>query len=370
MTETTHFIVIFQTLCLLVPTVSFALLPRQVGIGSLRFSTSSKYGANARFSPLTLQVKVADKNGPANASCTYSESWRIRTQQGHHSSVPLYKQLLSYNVHDTSASTRIAASENSLGFLDQIGRPCASLLDYSKDIEKLRILLENSHYNHAAMREHVFNLPVGSSTQQTTLDSFEQYKNNYPFGPIYARPLRPGQHLDVQHLLCNSEEPWKLSLKCMTILFVLAGCIPKRVFLNTIDGGRETLELLLRLGIVFVHGEHDQELIVPLVHLFPMDIPELIQSGSSGSTRRKRLTIMTDLHPNVLGMTSIPTKSSEDGAVMYIGASLSCENISEDKIQLLMHFVLISCRSRLIEFSPSPTRKLCTVLELCIEQQH
>jgi hypothetical protein len=39
----------------------------------------------------------------------------------------------------------------------------------------------------------------------------------------------------------------------------------------------------------------------------------------------RQLTAMTDLHPNVLGMTSIPTsmneEGSEDGAVMYIGAS-------------------------------------------------
>lgn len=328
-TTPTHFIVIFQTLSLLVPTVPFPLLSRQVGARSPSFSTcfSPQYGAHARFSSSMLQV--ADESEHANAAFTYSEAWRIRTQRGHHSAVPLYKHLLNDNVHDTSASTRIAASEHSLGFLDQIGRPYASLPAYIEDIERLRILLQNSHYNHAAMREHVFNLPVGPSTQTLTHDSLEQYKNNYPFGPIYARPLQPGQHLDVQNLLRNSEESWKLSLKCLTILFVLAGCIPKRVFLD-IDGGAETLELLLRLGIVFLHDERDQELIVPLVHLFPIDIPDLIDSeliGSSGggSTRMRQLTVMTDLHPNVLGMTSIPTsmneEGSEDGAVMYIGAS-------------------------------------------------
>jgi hypothetical protein len=325
-TTLTHFIVVFHTLSLLVPTVPFPLLSRQVGARSPSFSTcfSPQYGAHARFSSSMLQV--VDESEHANAECTYSEAWRIRTQRGHHSAIPLYKHLLSNNVHDSSASSRIAASEHSLGFLDQIGRPYASLPDYIEDIERLRILFQNSHYNHAAMREYVFNLPVGPSTH----DSFEQYKNNYPFGPIYARPLQPGQHLDVQNLLSNSEESWKLSLKCLTILFVLAGCIPKRVFLDTIDGGEETLESLLRLGIVFVHDERDQELIVPLVHLFPIDVPELIDSeligsSSGGSTRMRQLTAMTDLHPNVLGMTSIPTsmneEGSEDGAVMYIGAS-------------------------------------------------
>ena len=267
-------------------------------------------------------------NGCANsiADCTYSEAWQIRTQQGHHAAICYYKHLLSNNVQDTSAATRIAASKNSLKVLDQVGRPHVSSIDWENDISKLKDILDQSQYNHSAMREFIFNLPVGLSLQETTLEaesSFERYKNNYPFGPIYARSLRPGQHLDVQSLLNDTQETWKLSLKCLTILFVLAGCIPKSVFLRVIIGGNETLDLLLRLGLVFL-SEEEEDLVVPTVSLFPMDIPALIPPATKDVTNDqarngRSLVIMTDMHPNVLGLTSISEGKSEDGTVMYIG---------------------------------------------------
>ncbi|KAL7518815.1 hypothetical protein ACHAWX_003618 [Stephanocyclus meneghinianus] len=317
----------------------------------------------------------------------YAEAWRMRTRFGHHAAVPYYKQILSSrenSLGDTSASTRIAASEMSLRMLDLVGRSyssrkstgretnnvdvdCADVA-WEKDIGKLRNLLEKSHYNHSTIRQSVFNLPVGCMARQQHLNyhsaSLEMYKNNYPMGPIYARPLEPGQYLDIQSIISDtptssSEGTYKSSLQCLTVLFLLASCIPKELFLRSVFDGEETLDLLLRLGLVFLcnHSSSEdtdnatEEWITPLVHLFPLEIPELIKplepndnvvrndkTMINNEERRKSLILMTDMHPKVLGLTSIPNNSQsngdscageEDGTVMYIGP---------DSLALVHHF--------------------------------
>ena len=124
-------------------------------------------------------------------SITYAEAWRMRTQLGHDSAVPYYKQLLSKSFGgDTSAATRIAALEESLTLLDNVARPSASSTEWRKDIEQLKIILAKFDYNHKSIRR-IFKGSPGEP------DSFEQHENNniYPFGPIYAKPLSPGQYL-------------------------------------------------------------------------------------------------------------------------------------------------------------------------------
>ena len=124
-------------------------------------------------------------------SITYAEAWRIRTRLGHDAALPHYKQLLSKSFGaDTSAATRIAALDTSLTLLDNVARPSASSLEWREDIEKLRTILAKCEYNHMSI-EKIFK---GSQGDQ---NSFEQNKNNnsYPFGPIYVKPLSPGQYL-------------------------------------------------------------------------------------------------------------------------------------------------------------------------------
>ena len=75
------------------------------------------------------------------------------------------------------------------------------------------------------------------------------------------------------------------SLKCLTILFLLSGCISKSLFLKAVHGKEETLNLFQRLGLLFIFNEHSsnakhEEVIVPLVHLFPLDIPAFIRDDS------------------------------------------------------------------------------------------
>lgn len=69
--------------------------------------------------------------------------------------------------------------------------------------------------------------------------------------------------------------------------------------------GRESVQLFQELGLAFP-CETDQDLLVPYVHLFPIEI----QDGND-------LILTTDLHPRVLSCTTVGAR--RDGAVMYIG---------------------------------------------------
>lgn len=78
-------------------------------------------------------------------------------------------------------------------------------------------------------------------------------------------------------------------------------------FVESIIGGEDTLEFLLRLGVVFLSrdGVDENEWVVPLVHLFSLDVPSIKHCDrvSNNESWRKNMVLMTDLHPNVLGMT-------------------------------------------------------------------
>lgn len=307
---------------------------------------------------------------PSKEKTTYQTAARIRTQHGHDAAVPHYKQLLfnQYNnvdaVGDTSAASRVAACVDSMKMLRNVGRPYDQRSwenessrninqqgsthhhrQWNSDIQQLHHVLNMSHYHHSAIRQHVFNLPTGTAnTSSDDDDSLEQYKNNYPFGPSYVRTLVAGQGVDVLRLIAasspstsdatNSNNTWLPSLQILTTLFLLSSCIPKSIFTETLIDGENTLTLLLRLGLVFIFDDETElnlaldegekkEWVVPLVHLFPLEIPPLADCGSR--TKWRRVLLLTDLHPNVLGLTSIPstnangTAGGEEGTVMYIG---------------------------------------------------
>lgn len=307
-----------------------------------------------------------------STTISYAEASLIRTRAGHNAAIHHYRQLLLSNPQDTSAATRIAASETSLPLLAKVGWQYSQLnndhqtttiltdQDWEEDIEKLHKLFHLSNYQHSFLRKYIFNLSTGivnnndvddGEKQHQQSPSLGKYKNDYPMGPTYVRPLVAGQGLDLDRLIDSSGrstssaakskgatlEWWLPSLQCLSTLFLLSSCIPKQLLVESIIGGEETLELLLRLGLVFVfdtsHELGDQqkgifprnegveeEWVVPLIHLFPLEIPPL---RSSDGSSRKHMILMTDLHPNVLGMTSVPKAidgdDEEEGAVMYIG---------------------------------------------------
>lgn len=62
--------------------------------------------------------------------------------------------------------------------------------------------------------------------------------------------------------------------------------------------------------------EIDPSMIVPYVHIFPLQI-QILDEGELISKTSKPLFLVTDCHPTILSRTTVGTK--EDGAVMYIG---------------------------------------------------
>jgi methylase of polypeptide subunit release factors len=96
-------------------------------------------------------------------------------------------------------------------------------------------------------------------------------------------------------------------------------------------GGEETIELLQLLGLAFP-CEMDASMIVPYVHIFPLQVQYLKNNhhhGGKGQDSQQTATakatsialdtmiLVTDLHPTILSRTTVGQK--EDGAVMYIG---------------------------------------------------
>ena len=204
--------------------------------------------------------------------------------------------------------------------------------DWKHDITKLHNLLEVNGYQHSTIRKHIFNLPTGiHKDEEEDVDqySLERYKNDYPFGPTYVSPLVAGQGLDMTKLIDTSTSEEMLpSLQCLVTLFLLSSCVPKHIVTKSLIGGSNTLELLEKLGLVFIFDDRsvrNEDWVVPLVHLFPLAIPSPRYSHKYDDNS-KHIVLMTDLHPNVLGMTSIPSTcndyhpiSKEEGTVMYIG---------------------------------------------------
>lgn len=277
----------------------------------------------------SLQVHATNK------AAGYSEAANIRTQHGHDTTIHYYQQLLQHNQLDTSAASFIAASSTSMSYLARIGWSYSQSNEgtdeeWEDDITKLHSMLEVSGYQHSVIRKHIFNLPTGIVDEENVdLYSLERYKNDYPFGPTYISPLVAGQGLDMTKLIDVSTSDEMLpSLQCLATLFLLSSCVPKHIATESLIGGSDTLELLQRFGLVFIFDDksiREEDWVVPLVHLFPLEIPPPRYSHKYDDNS-KHILLMTDLHPNVLGMTSIPSTcndehqiSKEEGTVMYIG---------------------------------------------------
>ena len=155
------------------------------------------------------------------------------------------------------------------------------------------------------------------------------------------------------------------TLQVFTTLFLLSSCVPKSLFLLAVVGGEETLNLIIRLGIVYLscagdNSNEENELVVPLIHLFPIELPSLPGSNDVNKMDNhlvKNIVLMTDLHPTVLSMTTISSGSDDEpgeGAVMYIGP---------DSISLVQHLHASFCTH--LESRNRTDRQSFRTLDLC-----
>ena len=239
---------------------------------------------------------------------------------------------LSVAHDDTSTASRV---QEATPFLQRIGKPYLNDKDaWENDIQELHDFLHHIRYHHSTIKKHIFNLPIQHHDAGTNNllkeKSLERYRHEYPFGPTYVRPITAGESIDLKQLIdFNNSTKEMSSLQVLTTLFLLSSCVPKSLFLQAVVGGEETLNLIIRLGIVYLScagdmSNEENELIVPLIHLFPIEIASLPGSNDVNKMDNhlvKNIVLMTDLHPTVLSMTTISSGSDEpgEGAVMYIG---------------------------------------------------
>ena len=231
---------------------------------------------------------------------------------------------------DTSVASRI---DEAIPFLQQVGRLYAGNENaWEQDIDKLHELLHLTRYHHPTIKKYIFNLPINERTNDGHYhedeQSLEKYKYEYPFGPTYVRPIAVGQSIDLRQFIdIDSTSEWMSSLQVLSTLFLLSSTVPLSLFTQVVVGGGDTLDLLLRLGLVYLSSgddvndqDQDGQWIVPLVHLFPLQIPQLPGTRDQHDLVND-MVFMTDLHPNVLSITSIPSglDCPDEGAVMYIG---------------------------------------------------
>jgi methylase of polypeptide subunit release factors len=113
--------------------------------------------------------------------------------------------------------------------------------------------------------------------------------------PIYLQPLKAGSP-------CPPTPTSSLGV-CIHLL-LLAVCVPLSVSVNFL--GADIVTLMGGLGIAFASND----LLIPYCHVMPV------------TGRSKTIYVATDLHPNVLSITTVgcsEIKDDVDGAVMYIG---------------------------------------------------
>ncbi len=325
---------------------------------------------------------------------SYAQARNTRVQHGHKAAVPIYQTLLSQNrnenEYDYTAATRIAAAINSPWRHDQACPLPLRLSSNNKSnklknkndddkkvklaIEQLRHLLVNSHYDNQNVQK---------------LCGEENHLLAYARSPIYLKPQSAGSqstlHSILDDLLCQVDgdnhddlkqngytcregrcevDHKSSSLKCLALLFLLGFALPKDLLIKHLIGGEESLLLLEYLGLLFP-CEVDSSIMVPYVHVFPIDV-DIIQAnnnddglayqnhkGSEESTGKSSILIITDGHPKLLSRTTVGEE--EDGAVMYIGP---------DSLALVQSLPLQSHISSLLDNDKIHTQKF-RILDMC-----
>ena len=235
---------------------------------------------------ITLIIFSFLLNCSSSLQSLYSEARQVRTLQGHDQALPLYKEILRLNPNDVTAATRIAADKRSPQRHDRFGKNGDRIQH-----QRFTKLLRSFDFDCNSVVDLVF-----------TNDATKASKAKKSSSPLFLQPLRAGK----QPPLCPTTP-----LGACIHLFLLAVCLPTNVCVDLL--GNEFVELIETLGIAY----QSNNLLVPYVHIFPVSVCD------------KTLYLATDLHPNVLSLTSFGNskdRNSSDectledsGAVMYIG---------------------------------------------------
>jgi hypothetical protein len=208
------------------------------------------------------------------------------------------------NPSDVTAATRIAADQNSQNRHDDFGRG-------GDRIQKLRFveLLKGFGFD----RDPIAGLVLGSDPKQA---AFAKRSS----APLYLQPLRAGT---------TSPFVPNCPLGACIQLLLLAVCLPRKTCVDLL--GSEFVQLIETLGLAYTttvshnnnnnnsnnnnsnDDDEEETLLVPYVHVFPVTICD------------ETIFLATDLHPNVLSLTTVGSVSrsdgtvKENGSVMYIG---------------------------------------------------
>lgn len=233
-----------------------------------------------------LSTRIAafsPKKVPEAKDIAYNQARRIRTLQGHDDALPFYQQLLVEN-DDYSAASHLAASP-----WTPIRQDHACQWEAVHQLHTLRnILLEE--YTHANIQQ-MMNIPPQGTCR----------------GPVYLNPVAAGT--------CKTPPLVESKLDCLVTLFLLSICLPVETVTTFL--GNDTIHLLQQLGLAFVSD--DNLLLVPFVHLFPLDCYYDCDCSDTYDSvvNNQTLILATDLHPRVLSTTLVGTQ--HHGPVMYIG---------------------------------------------------
>jgi SAM-dependent methyltransferase len=236
--------------------------------------------ANVNFSPSSAS-SIQHQSAAA-----YTHARLVRAQDGHEAAQGLYQQLLTDHPSDRTAASYIAASPHSCVRQDAAccgsAFPTVATEDGGSSISDLRSLLEANNYTNAAI-QRVLQVPP---------------KLHYASCPVYAAAAAAGSE-QFPPLPQNG-------LEALVALFLLGITLPIHVVEQQF--GDTVVQLLQKLGLAFVEdgGSANEMVLVPYVHLFPLELPN-----------GKTLWLTTDLHPRCLSTTTVGT--SQHHAVMYIG---------------------------------------------------
>ena len=278
------------------------------------------------FSPFwALSVALSLFGFPFNASLSlqslYSQARNVRTLRGHDQALPLYQEILRQNPNDVTAATRIASDEQSAQRHAAFG---GSRSDKLRFVE----LLESFGFHKNSIADLVF-------ASDTTKAAGAKRSS----APLFLQALRAGM---------RPPPAPDCALGACIQLLLMAVCLSEKTCVDLLGG--EFVQLLQTLGLAYVSNNtvNGDGLLVPHVHVCPVTVGE------------KTLYLATDLHPNVLSLTTIggikddsstitsDSSTEDDGAVMYIGPdSLSVnKKLDEFLSQLLIMDYSIICLHR------------------------
>lgn len=252
---------------------------------------------------------------------TYAEARNIRTTLGHDAAVNSYRELLILNPDDASAAIRIASGTSSPRRQD-LTCPDIRTKEVQEKVIQLKGILDASSYNHTTIKL-LFGVKPFSKINRKIEETSRNDALGFVSGPIYVKQVSAGNQARIPENLLASTDDHLSSLKCLVTMFLLGFSMPKKILTKHLCGGDLALNLLEDLGLAFP-CEIDPSIIVPYVHIFPLDLLD-----PSNPEVSRPLILVTDSHPSIISRTTVGELN--DGAVMYIGP---------DSLALVQHLPL------------------------------